>query len=173
MFAAGRQVWLGKPLAGQQVTLRLDRSTLHVFHDGQLIKTHPVTLDDKGLARLRAAGGKPARPSPAAALPPGPLPADAIVEVHRLVGAGGCVGIGGKQVSAASTSPGSASPAHRRQAHPHHHRRPRLARPCPPAAAAARGRLRGARLAGPAPAPAARPARTRVVSSQAASWSPG
>jgi hypothetical protein len=63
MFAAGRQIWLGKPLAGQQVTLRLNHSTLHVFHDGQLIKTHPVTLADKDLTRLRSAGAKPARPS--------------------------------------------------------------------------------------------------------------
>jgi hypothetical protein len=30
MFAAGRQIWLGKPLAGQQVTLR-------VFHAGELV----------------------------------------------------------------------------------------------------------------------------------------
>jgi transposase InsO family protein len=99
MFAAGRQVWLGKAMAGQKVTLRLDHASLHVFCDGQLIKTHPVTLEDKDLARLRAAGAKPARPSPATALPPGPLPADAIIEVRRLVNAGGCVGIGGKQVS--------------------------------------------------------------------------
>jgi hypothetical protein len=109
MFAAGRQVWLGKPLAGQQVTLRFDHSTLHVFHDGHLIKTHPVTLDDNDLARLRATGGKPARPSPATALPPGPLSADAIVEIQRLVGAGGCVGIGGKQLSAGIHLAGSAS----------------------------------------------------------------
>jgi transposase InsO family protein len=169
MFAAGRQIWLGKPLAGQQVTLRLDRSTLHVFHDGELIKTHPVTLDDKELARLRTAGGKPARPSPATALPPGPLPADAIVEVRRLVNAGGCVGIGGKQISAGLhlagqrvtlrvdakliqviTGDGV------------------LARTLPtPLTPAARGRLHGARLAGPAPAPATQALQvTRVVSSQ-------
>ena len=100
MFAAGRQIWLGKALAGQKVTLRLDHASLHVFHDGELIKTCPVTLEDTDLARLRAAGGRPARPSPATALPAGPLPPDAIVEVQRLVGAGGCVGVGGKQVSA-------------------------------------------------------------------------
>jgi hypothetical protein len=58
----------------QKVTLRLDHTSLHVFHDGELIKTHPVTLADTGLARLRAVGGKPARPSPA--------------------------GVGGKQISA-------------------------------------------------------------------------
>jgi hypothetical protein len=69
MFAAGRQIWLGKPLAGQQVTLRIDRTSLHVLHAGELFKTHPVTLQDKDLARLRAAGGKPARPSRAARHP--------------------------------------------------------------------------------------------------------
>jgi hypothetical protein len=37
MFAAGRQIWLGKPLAGQQVTLRIDRTSLHVFHAGELV----------------------------------------------------------------------------------------------------------------------------------------
>jgi hypothetical protein len=106
MFAAGRQIWLGKPLAGQQVTVRLDHTSLHVFHQGQLIKTHPVTLDGKDLARLHATGGRPARPSPATALPPGPLPADAIIEVQRLVGSGGCVGVGGKQISAGIHIPG-------------------------------------------------------------------
>src|SRR5262249_55374222 len=38
LFAAGRQIWLGTALAGQQVTLRLDPTTLHVFCDGQLLK---------------------------------------------------------------------------------------------------------------------------------------
>jgi transposase InsO family protein len=171
MFAAGRQIWLGTSLAGQQVTLRLDHTTLHVFHHGQLIKTHPVTLDGKDLAQLRAAGGRPARPSPATALPPGPLPADAIVEVQRLVGGGGCVGIGGKQISAGIhlagqrvtlridakliqviTTDGVLTRT--------------LPSPLPPTA---RGRLHGARLAGPAPAPVTAALRvTRVVSSQGA-----
>jgi hypothetical protein len=169
MFAAGRQIWLGKPLAGAQVTLRLDHTTLHVFHHGQLIKTHPVTLDGKDLTRLRATGGKPARPSPATALPPGPLPADAIVEVQRLVGAGGCVGVGGKQLSAGIHLAGqrvtlrvdanliqiiTADGI--------------LARTLPsPVTPAARGRQHGTRLAGPAPAPATQALQvTRVVSSQ-------
>jgi hypothetical protein len=169
MFAAGRQVWLGKALAGQQVTLRLDHTSLYVFYQGQLLKTCPVTLGDKELARLRATGGGPARPSPATALPPGPLPADAVVEVQRLVGSGGCVGVGGKQISAGIhlagqrvtlridaklirvITPGSV-----------------LARTLPsPLPPTARGRLQGARLAGPAPAPAREALRvTRVVSGQ-------
>jgi transposase InsO family protein len=171
MFAAGRQVWLGKTLAGQHVTLRLDRTSLHVFHAGELLKTHPVTLQDKDLARLRAAGGKPARPSPATALPPGPLPPGAIIEIQRLVGAGGCVGIGGKQVSAGIHLAGQrvtlridATLLHVITAGG------TLARTLPsPLPPAARGRLHGARLAGPAPAPITQALRvTRVVSSQGA-----
>jgi hypothetical protein len=125
-------------------------------------------LQDKDLARLRAASGKPARPSPATALPPGPLPADAIVEVRRLVGAGGCVGIGGKQVSAGIHLAGQrvtlridAKLIHVITAEGV------LARTLPsPLAPAARGRLHGARLAGPPPASPPALQVTRVVSSQ-------
>jgi transposase InsO family protein len=168
MFAAGRQVWLGKPLAGRQVTLRLDHSTLHVFCDGQLIKTHPVTLDDKDLTRLRAAGGRPARPSPATALPPGPLPADAIVEVRRLVNAGGCVGVGGKQVSVGIHLAGQRVTLRADTKLIHVITADGvLARTLPsPLAPAARGRLHGARLAGPPPASPPALQVTRVVSSQ-------
>ena len=59
MFAAGRQVWLGTSLAGQEVTLRLDHATLPVFHHGQLIKTHSITWPGC---------------EPLAAGPPGPHP---------------------------------------------------------------------------------------------------
>jgi hypothetical protein len=168
MSAAGRQIWLGKALAGQQVTIRLDHSTMHVFRDGQLIKTHPVTLDGKDLARPRTTGAKPARPSPATALPPGPLPADAVIEVQRLVGAGGCVGIGGKQVSAGIHLAGQrvtlrldAKLLHVITAGGV------LARTLPsPLTPTARSRLRGARLAGPPPPPPPALRVTRVVSSQ-------
>ena len=37
MFAAGRQIWPGKQVAGQQVTLRTDRTGLHDFHAGGLV----------------------------------------------------------------------------------------------------------------------------------------
>jgi hypothetical protein len=169
MFAGGRQIWLGKPMAGQQVTLRLDSSTLHVLHDGIVLKTCPATLTGKDLARLHANGGRPARPAPSAALPPGPLPADAVVEVQRTVGTGGCISIGGKQLSAGLRLAGqrvtlrvdagliqviTADGVLART----------LPSPLPPAA---RGRLHGARLAGPPPAqPAAALQVTRVVSSQ-------
>jgi Integrase core domain len=170
MFAARRQIWLGTALAGQQVTLRLDHTTVHVFHHGQLIKTHPITLGGKDLARLRAAGGRPARPSPATALPPGPLPADTVIEVQRLVG-GGCVGIGGKQISAGIHLAGKRVTL-RIDAKLIHVITTGgvLARTLPsPLPLTARGRLHGARLAGPAPTPATTALHvTRVVSSQGA-----
>ena len=37
MFAAGRQIWVGRPLAGQQVTLRIDRPSLYVLQVGELL----------------------------------------------------------------------------------------------------------------------------------------
>ena len=41
MAAGRRQIWLGTAMASQQVTIRLDTTTLHVFRDGELIKTCP------------------------------------------------------------------------------------------------------------------------------------
>jgi hypothetical protein len=63
-----------KPLAGHKVTLRLDHATLHVFCQGLLIKTCPVTLDGKDLARLRASGGRPPVPHPPPPCHPGRCP---------------------------------------------------------------------------------------------------
>jgi hypothetical protein len=168
LFAASRQVWLGKALAGQKVILRLDHTSLRVFHHGQLIKTHPVTLTDKDLTRLRAAGGRPARPSPATALPPGPLPTDTVVEVDRTVGGGGCISIGGKQLSAGIHLAGQRVTL-RIDAKLLHviTNDGVLARTLPsPLPPAARGRLHGARLAGPPPASPPTMQVTRVVSSQ-------
>lgn len=100
MFAAGRQIWLGTALAGQKVTLRLDHTSLNVFHDGQPIKTHPVTLTGKDLARLRAADGVLARTLPSPLAPaargrlhgarlarPAPAPATQVLQVTRVVSA--------------------------------------------------------------------------------------
>ncbi|WP_141961744.1 IS481 family transposase [Actinoallomurus bryophytorum] len=98
MTAAGRQIWLGTSLAGQTVTVWVSATTLHVFHQDQLIKTHPITLTPEDLTRLNTRG-RPGRPSPATALPVGELPADAVVEVDRLVNHCGMVSIAGKQIS--------------------------------------------------------------------------
>ncbi|MGH3387728.1 MAG: hypothetical protein ACRDOO_02480 [Actinomadura sp.] len=98
MTAAGRQIWLGPTMAGQTVTVWVSATTLHVFHHDQPIKTHPITLTPEELARLNPRG-RPGRPSPATAFPAGELPADAIVEVDRLVNHCGTVSIAGKLVT--------------------------------------------------------------------------
>ena len=170
MAAGRRQIWLGTAMAGQQVTIRLDPATLHVFRDGELIKTCPVTLEPHHLARLHAAGARPARPAPATALPPGPLPADTVVEVQRTVGSGGCISIGGKQISAGIHLAGQPVTVRIDAKLIHVIAGGMLARTLPsPLPPAARGRLHGARQAGQLTAPLAATATTqvtRVVSSQ-------
>lgn len=96
---AGRQVWLGRRLAGRTVQVRLDGATMHVSLDGRLLKTLPCRLRPEllGQGRLQA----PARPAPT-----GPLAAHAVllgpgdgIEVDRRVNAAGTVGVAGQQVS--------------------------------------------------------------------------
>jgi transposase InsO family protein len=109
LFAARRQVWLGTALAGQKVTLRLDHTSLHVFHHGQLIKTHPATLTNRDLARLRAAGGRPGpHPPPPCHLghcPPTPPSKSSGPSVAAAASASAA-----SRSAPGSTWPGSASP---------------------------------------------------------------
>ncbi|MBB2749005.1 UNVERIFIED_ORG: hypothetical protein FHR35_008917 [Microbispora rosea subsp. rosea] len=93
-----RQIWLGRPRAGQQVTVWVSATTMHVFSGQELLKTHPVLLTEGDLARLMTQGGRPGRPSPATALPLGPLPADAVVVIDRQVTGSGCVNVAGKLI---------------------------------------------------------------------------
>ncbi|YCK40244.1 integrase core domain-containing protein [Actinomadura sp. ATCC 39365] len=97
--ACGRQIWLGRARAGQQVTIWASNTTMHVLCGEELLKTHPVTLTSGDLGRLMAGGGRAGRALPANALPGGPLPADAVVEVDRQVNNAGCVGLAGKLLS--------------------------------------------------------------------------
>jgi transposase InsO family protein len=97
--ACGRQIWLGRARAGQQVTIWVSSATMHVFCGDELLKTHPVTLAGGDLGRLMADGGRAGRALPANALPVGPLAADAVVEVDRQVNNAGCVGLAGRLVS--------------------------------------------------------------------------
>ncbi|MEU0518904.1 IS481 family transposase [Streptosporangium sp. NPDC006007] len=99
LTACGRQVWLGTARAGQTVTVWASTTTMCVFIGEELFKTHPVTLSSADLGRLMAGGGRAGRPSPAAAVPPGPLSADAVVEVDRMVNNAGCVGLAGRLLS--------------------------------------------------------------------------
>jgi transposase InsO family protein len=97
---AGRQVWLGRRLAGRTVQVRLDGATMHVSLDGRLLKTLPWRLRPERLGQGRLAGARPAGPAPAptAAHPLLVGPGDA-VEVTRRVNAAGTVGVAGQQVS--------------------------------------------------------------------------
>ncbi|SNT53475.1 Integrase core domain-containing protein [Streptosporangium subroseum] len=99
LTACGRQVWLGRARAGQTIIVWASATTMCVFSGQDLLKTHPVTLTSADLGRLMAGGGRAGRPAPAIALPSGPLAADAVVEVDRMVNNAGCVGLAGKLLS--------------------------------------------------------------------------
>jgi transposase InsO family protein len=93
MWIGGQQIWLGPALAGRMITIWVDETRLHVLADGVRLKTLPSRLGVIELARLAAAGGRPAGPSP---LPAGTGTA---VEIERMVNASGLAGLGGVQVS--------------------------------------------------------------------------
>jgi transposase InsO family protein len=93
LWIGGQQVWLSPALAGRQVTLWADETSLHVLLDGTRVKTLPSRLGITELARLAANGGRPAGPTP---LPAGQA---AVIEVDRTVNASGVVGLAGGQVS--------------------------------------------------------------------------
>ncbi|MFC4061653.1 IS481 family transposase [Planomonospora corallina] len=167
LTAGKRQIWLGRSLAGRQVTVWVSATTLHVFSEGRLIKTHAVTLTDADLVRLVGLGARPGRPSPATALPAGPLAADAVVEIDRMVTNAGCVGVAGRLVSVGAPLAGRRVTlridARVMQVISEGVVVRALASPLTPSQ---RGRLQGARLAGRAPVSSAAAVRVeRVVSS--------
>jgi hypothetical protein len=84
---------LGPALSGRTVTIWVDETTLHVLLGGTRLKTLPSRLGITELARLAAAGARPAGPSP--------LPADGgtAIEVERIVNGVGLVSLAGKQLN--------------------------------------------------------------------------
>lgn len=165
--ACGRQIWLGRARAGQQVTVWASSTTMHVFCGDELLKTHPITLTSSDLGRLMAGGGRAGRPSPASALPAGPLPADAVVEVDRQVNNAGCVGLAGQLLPVGLPLAGKRVTLRIDAQTVQVIADGVLVRTKPsPLAPAQRGRLQGVRLAGKPPAaPEAFPRVERVVSS--------
>ncbi len=89
MTVGPQQFWLSPARAGQNVTLWIDATTVHLSTGGWRIKTVPSRLSEVDLARLRRTEGRPAGPPPAGPSP-GALAASRCVEVDRLVN-----GIGG------------------------------------------------------------------------------
>ena len=94
LWLAGQQIWLGPAMTGRTVRLWAGLSQVHVLLDGHRVKTLPSRLDPRDLARLAAAGARPAGPPP---LPP--ASGDAI-EVDRTVNASGNVSLGDRIISA-------------------------------------------------------------------------
>jgi transposase InsO family protein len=146
---AGRQVWLGRGLAGRTVQVRLDGATMHVSLDGRLPKTLPCRLGPEALGRGRLAGARPAGPAPAptAAHPLLLGPGDG-VEVDRRVNAAGTVGVAGQQVSVGLPLAGQTVTLRLEAGTMHVLADGALVRSLPsPVPVTARARLRGARLA--------------------------
>jgi transposase InsO family protein len=92
LWIGGQQVWLGPALAGRQVTIWVDETSLHVLLEGARIKTLPSRLGVTELARLAADGARPAGPCP---LPTGKT---AVIEVDRTVNATGLISLADQQV---------------------------------------------------------------------------
>jgi transposase InsO family protein len=84
----GRQLSVGQPHAGQQVTIRLDGHLAHVLLDGVLVKTMPSPLPANGLARLQGATAATSRLQP----PQGPL------VVQRRVSSQGGIQVAGQKL---------------------------------------------------------------------------
>ena len=146
---AGRQVWLGRRLAGRTVQVRLDEATMHVSLDGRLLKTLPCRLRPQDLRQGRLQHARPAGPPPApiAAHPVLVGPGDA-VEVTRRVNAAGTVGVAGQQVSVGLPLAGQRVTLRLEAATMHVLADGALVRSLPtPVPVTARARLQGARLA--------------------------
>jgi Integrase core domain len=114
MWVSGQQFWLSPARTGQQVTLWMDTTTVHLSIGGWRVKTVPSRLSEVDLARLRNADARPAGPPPAGPSP-GVLAAIRCVEVDRLVNAIGGVTLLNRLVLVgvplAGQRPGSASTA--------------------------------------------------------------
>ena len=93
LWIGGQQIWLGPALAGREVAIWVDDTTLHVLLDGTRLKTLPSRLGVIELARLAAAGAQPAGP------PPLPSGTGTAIEVDRLVNGAGLVCLASKQLS--------------------------------------------------------------------------
>jgi hypothetical protein len=94
---AGRQLWLGRRYAGQQVRLWIDHQVIHLSAHGQLLKTVASRFTRAELPRLIHLGARPAGPPPTTT--PAQQPIGDAVEVDRLVNAAGLIGLGGRQFS--------------------------------------------------------------------------
>jgi transposase InsO family protein len=94
LWVAGQQIWLGPAMAGRIIRLWAGLDRVHVLLDGYRVKTLPSRLDARDLARLAAAGARPA------GLPPLPAASGDVIELERTVNAAGNVSLGNQMISA-------------------------------------------------------------------------
>jgi transposase InsO family protein len=146
LWVGGQQIWLGPALAGRTVRLWAGLDRVQVLVDGFRVKTLPSRLDARELARLSAAGARPAGPPPL-------IPAArGVIEVERTVSAVGTIGLGGYQLSVGCPLAGQRVTLRLDGPLAHVLTGGMLARtiacPVPPAT---RARLRGARAGSPQP----------------------
>jgi hypothetical protein len=94
LWLAGQQIWLGPAPTGRTVRLWAGLDRVHVLLDGYRIKTLPSRLDARDLARLAAAGARPA------GLPPLPSHSGAAIELERTVNASGTISVASHVISA-------------------------------------------------------------------------
>jgi transposase InsO family protein len=147
-----QQFWLGRARAGQTVRFWIDTTTVHLSIDGVRIKTLPSRFSVIDLARLRKLDARPAGPPPA---PPSPalLAAGTPVECDRTVNGCGLVALAGRWLPVGFPLAGQRITLRLEDQLVHVVADGQLWRTMPcPVPVAARGRLRGARVAGPPPA---------------------
>jgi transposase InsO family protein len=96
MEVLGKQFWLGTGRAGMMVTFWASTEVIHLSIAGARVKSVRSHLSAADLARLAAAGGRPAGPPPIPAAEPG-----AALEVDRVVSKDGQVSLGGRYYIAA------------------------------------------------------------------------
>ncbi len=97
-----QQIKFAAALGNRVATVWADERSVHVFIDGDHVRTRPSTLTADDLHNLIQRGGRVAGPEPAAAALPSGAKAPRIVEVDRLVGRDGDVGLGGQRVTLAA-----------------------------------------------------------------------
>ena len=167
MTVGPQQFWLGTTRAGQQVTLWIDTTTVHLSIGGWRIKTVPSRLTEVDLARLRRADARPAGPPPAGPSP-GALAASRCVEVDRLVNGIGGITLLNQLILVGSPLAGQRARLRLDGQVMHVITQDGMlwrTLPCP-IPPGQRHRLQGVRLAGPAPLPEAALTVQRRVSSR-------
>jgi hypothetical protein len=160
----GRQLWLGRVLAGQPVRIWADLRSIHLStNDGRLLKSLPSRYRPDELALLHGhPTARPAGPAPAAA-----LQGAAVVEVDRVVNGCGLLGIGGRQVGVGLLWAGRQVTVRVTPTLLQVVCDGRVAKTLPsPVPADQRHRLRGAQVADQPPEPAAGPVAVQRVVSQ-------